>query len=263
MRAVGVSDAGAPVLGHLHHHDLAWGACEKQTKARRIVLTLLCSALLVGCWQVLVARRVRASDHQTVTPHFRRMVAYHERSVEIVPKEAVVFIGDSIMQGLCVAAVSPKAVNYGIGGDTTAGVLHRLETYRPALDRASAVVIAIGVNDLLVRRNQDILSSHARILGSLPGVPVVISSVLPVDESMSRDRLGWNKRIVDLNHSLKRLALTDVRFEFVDNQSTFDRDSDGTLDAQCHIGDGLHLNSFGNGMWASNLRAALPLGRVD
>ena len=225
-------------------------------KTKRLVQLALCAALIGGCWQALFARRVGIAERSQETPHFQRMVDYHERSVGIVPNGAVVFIGDSITQGLCVAAVTSAGVNYGIGGDTTTGVLRRLNTYEPALSRASALIIAIGINDLPTKSNDEILTSYTHILRSLPEVHVIVSSVLPVDESGHADRKGWNDRIREVNRRLGMLAKRH-HCHFVDNQASLDRDADGSLDSEFHVGDGIHLNSKGNATWAANLRGYL------
>ena len=63
---------------------------------------------------------------------------------------AVVFLGDSITQGWnSLAKVFPdfKVVNRGIGGDTTRGVLYRLNADVLAL-KPTAVVLLIGINDI-------------------------------------------------------------------------------------------------------------------
>ena len=79
--------------------------------------------------------------------HYRQMLGFHRHIDACVPKGAVLFIGDSFIQSMCVAAITEKAVNFGIGGDTTEGVLKRLPRYT-SIKRARAIVLAIGYNDL-------------------------------------------------------------------------------------------------------------------
>jgi hypothetical protein len=69
---------------------------------------------------------------------------------------AVVFLGDSITQGWnSIARIFPdiKVVNRGIGGDTTRGVLYRLNADVLAL-KPAAVVLLIGINDIGLNANQ-------------------------------------------------------------------------------------------------------------
>ena len=67
-----------------------------------------------------------------ITPgeHSERMLSCHQWMDLIVPAGSVVFIGDSITQGLPVSAIVANGINYGIGGDTTVGVLRRLSQIR-------------------------------------------------------------------------------------------------------------------------------------
>ena len=116
-----------------------------------------------------------------ITPHFHRMLRYHKRMDGNVPDGSVVFIGDSITQGLCVSAITCPSVNYGIGSDTTLGVLQRLQDYR-SIDRASAVLLAIGINDMKRRSNDEIFENYRLIIEQIPKTtPIVFSAVLPLD----------------------------------------------------------------------------------
>lgn len=192
-----------------------------------------------------------------ITSHFERMLTYHERSAAIVPAGAVIFIGNSITQSLCVAAVAPNSVNYGIGSDTTIGVLARLPSYKPALQRASAIVLAIGINDLARRTDDSMVDNYRRILDALPDIPVVVSSIMPVDESVSSQMDGLNARISEINRRIRSLAETRANVTFLNNLSSLDIDSDGALDSAFHDGDGVHLNTVGNGIWVANLKNTL------
>ncbi len=99
---------------------------------------------------------------------YEQTVAFHRRMDDCVPDQAVLFIGDSFIQGLCVTEVAAKSINYGIGGDTTEGLLARLPHY-PSLNRARAVVVSVGENDLRKGRTPaDINLSYGRILARLP-----------------------------------------------------------------------------------------------
>lgn len=132
---------------------------------------------------------------QELAGYYRTMLHHQVRMDGIVPDKAVVFIGDSLIQGLYTDAVVRPSVNYGIGGDTTVGVLARLSEYRSLL-RASAVVLAIGVNDMKFRDNQEIIHNYRSILQILPRtVPLVSSAVLPVNEAMISSRSITNIRM--------------------------------------------------------------------
>lgn len=189
--------------------------------------------------------------------HYGLMVSHHRMGDGHVPDGAVVFIGDSMVQGLCVAAVAPRAVNYGISNDTTRGVLGRLPHYS-SLDRAQAIVIAIGVNDLRYRANEDIVDNCGKILDRLPGsVPVVMSAVLPVAHEGGDSCEDLNEaRIRPLNERLAELAGKREGVVFADAGGLLSGPR-GNLRRDCHLGDGRHLNNEGYRIWIEVLKGAL------
>jgi lysophospholipase L1-like esterase len=196
-----------------------------------------------------------------ITLHFHQMVRYHERMDANTPDGSVIFIGDSMIQGLCVAAVDTPSVNYGIGNDTTVGVLKRLPKYR-SLERASACVVAIGVNDLQRRGNEDILKNYSAILQTIPQhLPLVLSAVLPLDERVHDDLVGINTRIKELNSGLRGLCeAQSAKCTFIDPGAKL-IDSSGNLGKAFVDGDGLHLNSAGNSIWIKELKEAVEKAR--
>lgn len=226
-----------------------------------LYFVLLHVLVLVLFWKsnflAAVASKLGYQSSNRLRSHYRDMVAFHRRSVGTVPDEAVILIGDSLTQGLCAASVADRAVNYGIGADTTSGVLHRLPVYQPALQRASSIVLAIGVNDTKrrgssQRRDVAVLANYRSILALLPReVPVIVSSVLPVKNQ------ARNARIRHLNERLATLAAEFDNATFVDNTVALTDPATGCLRADCEVGDGIHLNSIGNSLWAEQLRSQL------
>lgn len=192
---------------------------------------------------------------ERIVPHYKTMITYHQRMDDSVPNNAVIFIGDSITQGLAVSAVTPLAVNYGIGRDTTAGVLERIPLYC-SLTRAEATVLAIGVNDLRQRNNDQILANFESILEQLPNsVPTVISAILPVDPRVWPEP-DHNQRIAQINHELELLCSIYPTLIFT-NSSTRLLDAEQNLASSHHVGDGIHLSTAGYKIWIEDLRAAL------
>jgi lysophospholipase L1-like esterase len=175
---------------------------------------------------------------------------------ENVPDNSVIFIGDSITQGLAVSAVANPSVNYGIGGDTTVGVLKRVQSYA-SLDRASVVVIAVGINDFSYRSNEKIFDNIKSIVKKLPiSIPIVISAILPIDEKIIKEWSGYNSRIVMLNSKVKDFTDKSNRLFFVDIGDAL-VDNKGNFSDKYHVGDGLHLNSRGNDIWIGALQEVI------
>ena len=207
----------------------------------------------LGIWQA-------GSPHE-ITQHFHRMLRYHRRMDGNVPDGAVIFIGDSLTQGLCVSAIKSPSVNYGIGSDTTVGVLQRLPNYK-SIERASAVVLAIGINDMKRRSNDEILENYRAIIEHLPKTtPVIFSAVLPLDEETRDEWQGRNQdRIKTLNSDLKHLVLARDNVFFVDAGPLL-LDEAGNLADIYHDGDGVHLNSQGNAIWIDALRNGIEIAQ--
>ncbi|TWT54675.1 GDSL-like Lipase/Acylhydrolase [Rubripirellula amarantea] len=213
------------------------------------------SAALTG--GIFTAFLCRFDDGASVaSEHYRQMVSFHSRIDPHLPPGAVVFIGDSITQGLAVTAITPYAVNYGIGHDTTSGVLQRLPIYE-SLGRSRCLVLAIGVNDLKVRNDREIVDNFQEILSRLEHVPwILISAILPIDEKTS-DRMGDNLRIQSINRELKNMANINEKCGFVDVGKKLVDQSNGLADPY-HTGDGIHLSRKGYAIWIDQLARSLP-----
>ncbi|MES2476621.1 MAG: GDSL-type esterase/lipase family protein [Verrucomicrobiota bacterium] len=226
-------------------------------------LILLHLALAVMLWKSDFLERVAsrlgmASLKPEITDDYRKALRYHSRSVDALPDASVIFIGDSMIQGLAVTAVHPLGLSYGIGGDTTRGVLARLPLYMPALKRAKAVVFAVGFNDARYRTADEAIRNYISILDALPpDLPVVVAAILPIDDSLKSAFASRGEWIQSFNSQLKALAAQRQNIAFVDSRKRLDTDGDDRLDAPFHDGDGMHLNSAGNLLWAADLRAAI------
>jgi lysophospholipase L1-like esterase len=196
--------------------------------------------------------------HPEITAHYKRMVTYHSRVDKNVPQDSVIFIGDSLTQSLCVSAVAERAVNFGIGSDTTVGVLERLPGYT-SLQNAFAVVLAVGINDLRRRSNDQILEHIERIVSLIPeDVPLLLNALLVVDEKVQgHEHLqGHNRRSSNINKALRGFALRSNRIWFVDPNPLLVDESGNLADCN-HVGDGVHLSKDGNALWIEALRKSL------
>lgn len=195
------------------------------------------------------------SSTPELSAYYDQITTFHFSIDRNVPEGASIFIGDSITQGLATSAIADSSVNYGIGRDTTLGVLNRITRYE-SLSRAGSVVIAIGVNDLHRRGDREIVSNYADILNSLPkNIPVVVSAILPVDERVE-DISSKNKRILKVNDSIRELVSQHENVTFSDAGEDL-RGADNNLKSDYHTGDGIHLNSEGYQIWIRELKLAL------
>lgn len=196
-------------------------------------------------------------NQSEISDFYNRLLIYHTKIDKSVPPGAIVFIGDSIMQGICVSAIASPSVNYSISGDTTYGVLKRLAVYS-SIENASAVVIAIGVNDMEFRSNTEILRNYSAMSKLIPKkVPVIFSAVLPIDENVLDKRLRRNQnRIKKLNSQLQKLVAKSENRFFVDVGPLL-IDTKGDLADKFHVGDGVHLSEYGNTVLINQLKKAI------
>jgi lysophospholipase L1-like esterase len=142
-----------------------------------------------------------------------------------------------------------KAANFGIAGDTTQGVLWRMQNGELDGFKAKLIVLMLGTNNL--RRNEiaDIAAGDAAIIAEFrkrqPQAKVLLLGVFPRGAAADNN---FRPMIKELNGHLAKLA---------DNKQVFYMDigekflaSDGTLPADI-MPDGLHPNLKGYGIWAA------------
>src|SRR5476651_1442722 len=99
---------------------------------------------------------------------------------------ALVFLGDSITQGWGdVGSSFPgiKTANRGISGDTSRGVLIRLQDDVLPLN-PSGVVLLIGTNDLEEKAEPSVIAANVKLIiealrRSNPAMPVILCDVFP------------------------------------------------------------------------------------
>ena len=173
---------------------------------------------------------------------------------ETLPKSKsdVVFLGDSITD-CCewqelFRGISIK--NRGISGDTTNGILNRLDEV--VQSNPKKVFIMIGINDINQGRNvPDIFQNYRIILKKIkeetPITKVFVQSLLPVNNQLFPN-YQTNHKVIQLNTKIKVLA-QEWSFQYIDLFPAFlDNDKDNGLNPH-YTTDGLHLNGQGYLVW--------------
>jgi len=195
------------------------------------------------------------TERAELTPQYYGLLAFHKRIDKNIADNSVIFIGDSLTQGLAVSAIYPQSVNFGIGYDTTKGVLNRIPQYN-AISRAKAVVIAIGFNDLNWRSNAEIIQNYLKIIDAIPdNTKIIFNTILPVNEKR-RNRIGLNARINEINNKLQKICQNNPKVHFL-NMTNLLINTDKNLANKYHIGDGVHLSRLGNAVWIKKIKEAL------
>ena len=207
----------------------------------------------------LVARasqRLGLSEPQVQRDFYRQMVGHHARVARAVAPGAVLFLGSSSVQGLNVLRVTPRGINFGIGGDTTGGLLDRLD--KLPLAKAGAVVLAIGRNDLVHGAPAEALRSFEQILAAIPAsVPVFVNGTQPVAPPAEFPWLKTPRNSVErFNAGIRQRCEARAGCSYIPLDQVL-AGPDGYFLARFRERDGLHLNRAGYRRWMAMLREAL------
>ncbi len=164
---------------------------------------------------------------------------------------AVVMLGDSITALTDWNALLPSfdVANRGIPGDTTEGVLKRIDSIIAM--RPRCVAIMLGVNDLFAKRTvQQLSQNYSGIVDSLSasGSTVIVQSTLVTSQYYT----SLNASVIDANQSLAEMCKRSGRCLYLDLNSTV-----ASTGAIADSIDGLHLGPNSYRIWASNLRPVL------
>jgi lysophospholipase L1-like esterase len=182
-------------------------------------------------------------------PYFATMLMFHSWMDESIPDNSVVFLGDSITQGLATAAVTAYSTNYGISNQTTRQLLQALPVYK-SLNRVSAIVLTIGINDFHHGLQEGINERLQQIIDAFPREkPLIWSAIMP-------SRAVQNTvEIIQANRAIKSLCEKRGNCVFVDTWR-FLTDENGQM-VQRYFLDGVHPSPEGYKLWISALKQAM------
>ena len=199
-------------------------------------------------------------------PYFSLYYRFREMyfSIGSHASHSVVFLGDSITDDGDWSNLFPNSFveNRGIGGDTTLGVLNRLDQVIAL--RPSQIFLMIGTNDLCFGRSiSDTISNYRIILTrlhtELPDTNIYIESVLPFNDTIFPSRsLRTNSNIKKLNVEIKKIAQL-YHYQYIDLTPGF-TDAEGRLPAQ-YTSDGLHLDDAGYLIWREQITELVDISK--
>ena len=179
---------------------------------------------------------------------------------------AIVFLGDSITQGwggdFKQAFAGLKLANRGIGGDTTRGMLLRLQEDVLSL-RPKAVVLLMGTNDIEVGVPVEAIGRNfQKIVAALkahdPKMPVIVCRIFPSAATKQRPK----ETILAANELIAATVKGNPQFTVLDTYALF-ADAEGDA-LPALFPDLLHLNAAGYAKWAAALRPVFAtLGYLD
>jgi lysophospholipase L1-like esterase len=172
---------------------------------------------------------------------------------------AVVFFGDSITQGwgdeFHGEFDSLNAANRGISGDTTRGMLFRLEDDVLAV-KPKGVVMLMGTNDLDENATPETIAGNVKLIVERlkkhgPTMPVVLCLVMPSSSSENRPA----EKVRELNRLLAEGMKDEPQVTVLDTWTLF-ANKDGDAKPE-EFPDLLHPNDLGYAKWAAALRPVL------
>lgn len=191
----------------------------------------------------------------------------HAKHLELIKSGGgdLLFVGDSITEGWGGAGkevwkqeyAPGKALNIGIGGDTTQNVLWRLANGEVEGLKPKVVVLMIGTNNFGLHQDQpaDVIRGVTAVVTSLreklPGAHVLLLSIFPRD---ANPKAGIRAKIAEVNTGIAKLD-DGKTVHYRDIGKVF-MEADGTLSKEV-MPDFLHLSGEGYKRWAEAIRQPL------
>jgi len=211
-----------------------------RTQIRAITLTSLATAMMVAA---VTSALAEPAARKLSYYDFRRGV-FALSKVETAP---IVMLGDSLTEAAPWDELTGcrQVVNRGIGGDTTKGVLGRLDEVLALKPRA--VFLMIGVNDISrhIPKEASVENLRAILTGlERAEIRTFAAYVLPVAASR---RKQFNDSITALNAGFARVLAEHPNMQIIDLRPLV-RGSDGYLREELSY-DGLHLDAKGYAIW--------------
>ncbi|PWR03166.1 hypothetical protein DKT77_08095 [Meridianimarinicoccus roseus] len=221
-----------------------------------LVLCAFSYGVAVGAYQIFPFFQLSAVKRLVVPAHLTEEVNRPDRVAlfaALGTQADLVLLGDSLTEagpwGELLGAA--RVANRGIGGDTTADILARLD---PILSgQVGTVLVMAGIND--ISRGMpvpQVAARHERIAAQLvaAGIDVVLQSTIQCDPA--RCGAGMAAKIAALNRVLPDVARkAGAAYLPLEGLS----DPGGLPPGLSH--DGVHLNARGYRLWASRITAHL------
>jgi lysophospholipase L1-like esterase len=237
---------------------------KRDWRLKRYMLVVACTLLMVACNKAqpeaaepVVDRAYDSRIWDGLVPPAKEHVALRLPEIDSLQplQGGVLFIGDSITEGAPLYAMFPgvSLANYGIGWDTSDGVLLRLDQVRR--NKADRAFILIGTNDVNYTQSperiaKNILSIVAQLAADIPDTELYVISILP--------REAPNNAVVAAANVILESSAKDAGYIYLDLATPLMAE-DGTLRADLTF-DGLHLNVHGYSIWARALDACVRDG---
>ncbi|MBD5277627.1 MAG: sialate O-acetylesterase [Bacteroides sp.] len=201
---------------------------------------------------LILACQVSAAMSQKHSEYYYQRVSLFDR----LPADStdIIFLGNSITNGCewCELFADSRVRNRGINGDTSRGVLDRLESTLKG--HPAKVFLMIGVNDIANGASPDsVINVMDRILdraASLsPSTRLYVQSILPINDTYNIfwGHMDKSEQIKEYNAKLEQLC-RQRGVPFIDLYSRFCNPGTDKMNLT-YTNDGLHLMAEGYMLW--------------
>lgn len=188
--------------------------------------------------------------------HYYKLKAQYENTPDT--ENEIIFLGNSITEGTNWKALFPEvnAVNRGISGDVTDGILNRLAEVTSS--QPKKIFLLIGTNDLARGKTIDeVVENTAKILEEIikdsPDTKIYLQSILPVNPLVGEKFSGHKskqKEIILVNKKLRKIA-KKLDIKYLNLHKSFSNKQRYLKPEYTY--DGLHLSKEGYNHWAKLL----------
>lgn len=228
-------------------------------------MKLQITAFIICIFFSLVSKAQTSVTNQRLSDTIGFLPEYYPQRVAVFEKEPIVpggiiFLGNSITQlGNWKKLLNDStAINRGIGGDITFGVLKRLNDVIKR--QPSKLFLLIGINDIGKDIPDAVIADNIRkiilrLQTESPSTKIYVQSILPVNPDVPNFPQHYDKQehVLNTNKLIEKVTM-DTHCTFVNIHDLF-TDKQGKLDAKYTM-DGLHLTPSGGGYekWVAFLR---------
>ncbi|HBL12205.1 MAG TPA: G-D-S-L family lipolytic protein [Cyanobacteria bacterium UBA11162] len=240
-----------------------------QTKSL-FLISLICNLLFMGLFSWLIIRKggfsylanqislmmqdyKKSGSSSSINSNFSVYYEMKKRQFEVLPNSdrEIIFLGDSLTDQAEWAELlnNPHIKNRGISGDTTEGVLARLDEIVES--KPKQIFLMIGTNDIwnAGKTVGQVTQNYKLIIETIkqrsPSTQVFVQSLLPVNNQDYRIKVN-NNDLVRINRQIEEFA-KQFSYQYIDLYNSF-INKQNQLDPK-YTFDGVHLNEQGYLTW--------------
>lgn len=211
-------------------------------------------------WSFAFCSLISFSQDNKFSTYYNQRLTLFEKLPDT--KGEIIFLGNSITDGCEWFELlgNPNVKNRGISGDTTEGVLFRLNEVTRS--KPAKVFLLIGINDLSRGVSKDTVFGNIckiadRIKKDSPKTKVFVQSILPVNDAFGLFKGHTNKteEVLWVNKRLKECCANE-NVGFIDLYSRFKQPDSEKMNPK-YTNDGLHLLGDSYLLWAEIIKPYL------